>query len=142
MSETSGSSTSSPSAGTTVTKPAAPETAPESGAESVDTKFFIAQDGISGRDGGPYLDQVEREQAEIQRAKVEGREPDLDNPGPNAGTVLVTERKLVDNPHSNPSMSNQTSDVPAAPINEDLVTPYVLPVDTRTEAPTEETTPA
>lgn len=36
--------------------------------------------------GYPYLDQKLREEAEIIRARVEGREPDLDNPGTIAGT--------------------------------------------------------
>ena len=36
-----------------------------------------------------YLDDVQRESAEIQRAKVEGREPDLENPPAIQGTPLL-----------------------------------------------------
>lgn len=38
---------------------------------------------------GIYLDDVEREKAEITRAKLEGREPDLDNPPSTQGTPLL-----------------------------------------------------
>jgi len=60
-----------------------------------------------GRDGGPYLDQVECERAEVLRAKVEDREPDFDNPPPVAGTPLVTGAQLAAmvNPSSNPSQA-------------------------------------
>lgn len=58
--------------------------------------LYNAQHGKTPRTGGPYLDDVEREQAEIRRAKVEGREPDLDNPPPTAGTVLVPKSMLVE----------------------------------------------
>ena len=37
-----------------------------------------------------YLDDVEREKAEILRAKIEDREPDLENPPAAQGTPLVT----------------------------------------------------
>lgn len=69
------------------------------------TKLYNLHDGLTGRDGGPYLDQVEREAAEVRRAKVEGREPDLEHPGTTAGDPLVTARQLVEtaNPQSNPS---------------------------------------
>lgn len=39
--------------------------------------------------GGPYLDDVMRQQAEITRAKIEGREPDLKNPPAMQSTPLV-----------------------------------------------------
>ena len=38
--------------------------------------------------GAVYLDQVQRREAEVLRAKVEGREPDLDNPPAVQGTPL------------------------------------------------------
>jgi hypothetical protein len=59
--------------------------------------LYNANDGLSGRDGGPYLDLEENRLAEIRRAKVEGREPDLDNPPASAGTVLVTAAQLLAN---------------------------------------------
>lgn len=70
-----------------------------------DIKMYNPHDGLTGRDGGPYLDQVENEAAEIRRAKIEDREPDLVNPPPAAGTPLVTGPELVKmaNPASNPS---------------------------------------
>lgn len=45
--------------------------------------------------GGVYLDQVQREKAEIARAKAEGREPDLDNPPAAAGTPLVSKKQFL-----------------------------------------------
>jgi hypothetical protein len=75
-----------------MTEPAAPET-PASVLEKV--KFYIAQEGLATRDGGPYLDQVERESAEVWRAKVEEREPDFENASATAGTPLVTFNKLI-----------------------------------------------
>lgn len=69
-----------------------------------------------GRDGGPYLDDIEREQAEVRRAKIEGREPDLDNAGPVAGTVLVNADTLIKdyNPISHPSQQDVKTDLAVA----------------------------
>lgn len=69
--------------------------------------LYNPHDGLTGRDGGPYLDQEERRLAEIRRAAVEGREPDLDNPPATAGTPLVTAGQLVQmaNPTSIPSQT-------------------------------------
>lgn len=64
---------------------------------AADKALYNANDGLTGRDGGPYLDQLEDERAEILRAKVEDREPDLDNPPASAGTVLVTAGQLLAN---------------------------------------------
>jgi hypothetical protein len=63
-------------------------------ADTID--LYIAADGLTGRDGGPYLDQEERRIAEERRAVVEDREPDLENPPATAGTVLVTASQLLD----------------------------------------------
>lgn len=77
-----------------------------------DTKnLYNPHDGLTGRDGGPYLDQEERRLAEITRAAKEGREPDFDNAPATAGTPLVTAATLVAiaNPASNPSQfANET----------------------------------
>ena len=73
-----------------------------------DTKnLYNPHDGLTGRDGGPYLDQEERRLAEITRAAKEGREPDFDNAPATAGTPLVTAATLVTlaNSASNPSQS-------------------------------------
>lgn len=73
--------------------------------------LFNANDGLTGRDGGPYLDEVEAQQAEIRRAKVEGREPDLDNPPASAGIVLVTARQAFANGSVNNVPSQDGTDV-------------------------------
>lgn len=52
--------------------------------------LFNPNDGITGRDGGPYLDEEQAREAEIRRARIEGREPDLDNPGLYAGIPANT----------------------------------------------------
>lgn len=57
------------------------------------TEFYVTQKLDERRlvpGTSPYLDDVERERAEIQRAKVEGREPDLENPPAVQGTPYVT----------------------------------------------------
>lgn len=59
--------------------------------------LYNANDGLTGRDGGPYLDLEEDRLAEERRARVEGRKPDLDNPPASAGTVLVTAGQLLAN---------------------------------------------
>jgi hypothetical protein len=61
--------------------------------EDVATDFYVAQKLDERRlvpGTSPYWDDVERERAEIQRAKIEGREPDLENPPPTQGTPLYT----------------------------------------------------
>ena len=50
--------------------------------------LFNANDSVTGRDGGPYLDVVQAQADEVNRARVEKREPNLDNPPPNAGIQL------------------------------------------------------
>lgn len=59
-------------------------------------ELYNAQEGLVTRSGGPYLDDLEREAAELRRARIEGREPDLKNPGPHVGTLLVTKDQLVE----------------------------------------------
>lgn len=70
-----------------------------------DVNLYNPHDGLTGRDGGPYLDEVERRNAETIRAAKEGREPDYDNAAATAGTPLVTGPVLaqIANPASNPS---------------------------------------
>lgn len=62
-----------------------------------DKDFYNIHAGTKGRSQGVYLDEVERENAELNRAKIEGREPDFDNAPAVAGTPLVTKPQLVDN---------------------------------------------
>jgi hypothetical protein len=71
-------------------------TQPEEASEPSDVNLYLAADGLTGRDGGPYLDQEERRLAEKRRAFVEDREPDYDHPAATAGTVLVNASQLVD----------------------------------------------
>lgn len=56
--------------------------------------LYDVNKGMMKRDGGPYLDQVQRESAEIIRAQREDREPDLKNPPADAGTYLVPKHYL------------------------------------------------
>jgi hypothetical protein len=64
------------------------------GAVKVD--LYDAAQGKVPRTGGPYLDDVERRNAEEWRAKQEGREPDYANPPAVAATVLVPKHFLVE----------------------------------------------
>jgi hypothetical protein len=80
--------------------------------ETVDLRLFNVHAGLTGRDGGPYLDEVENEKAEERRAKVEGRkplDPNKENLPASAGTPLVTGPQLVNlysGSNSNPSMQS------------------------------------
>jgi hypothetical protein len=58
--------------------------------------LYDANKGKAKRTGGPYRDEIEAEQAELIRAKMEKRDPDFDNPGPYAGTRLVPESQLTE----------------------------------------------
>lgn len=76
-----------------------------------DRALYNANDGLTGRGGGPYLDQEEDILAEERRARIEGRKPDLKNPPASAGTVLVTAGQLLANAGVNnlPSVQNATA---------------------------------
>lgn len=99
--------------------PAAPVSPTSSGATSVETAeesefehdedvspanaeplksvpLFQASHGLSGRDGGPYLDDEQRIAQEELNARREGRAPDLDNPALAPSTSLVTEAQLLE----------------------------------------------
>ena len=67
--------------------------------------LYNPHDGLTGRDGGPYLDNEERRLAEIRRAAIEDREPEFDKAPATAGTPLVTGPELMRmvNPASTPS---------------------------------------
>lgn len=62
-----------------------------------DVPLYNPNDGLYGRGGGPYLDEEQAREAEIRRARVEGREPDLDNPGAYAGIQLQTAAQMIAN---------------------------------------------
>lgn len=73
--------------------------------------LYNPNDRLTGRDGGPYLDQVQAQQDEILRAKREGRKPDLDNPSANAGIPLSTAAQLIKAVDVNqPSAFHETHD--------------------------------
>jgi hypothetical protein len=83
----------------------APDISAADGSKFVEQDFYNPFDGTRGRPGGIYLDVVERERAETQRAFSEDREPDYANPPAVAGTPLVTDAQRVDNTFSNPASS-------------------------------------
>lgn len=94
-------------------------TSKEKAPEKSGLKMYNPHEGLTGRDGGPYLDQVENDLAEDRRAFVEGREPDYEaaKKNPSAGTPLVTGSQLLQmaNPASNPSQ--QGNDVLAQAVD-------------------------
>lgn len=57
--------------------------------------LYNPNDGLTGRDGGPYLDLEEARLAEERRARAEGRKPDFDSVHGYAGLPLVTAGQLV-----------------------------------------------
>lgn len=80
---------------------------PDSENETEKVGFYNVFDGTKGRTESIYLDIQERLQAEKIRARLEGREPNLDDEGslPAAvGTPLVTDAERVDNRYANPSV--------------------------------------
>jgi len=50
--------------------------------------LYNSNDSTTGRDGGPYLDVHQAEQSEVNRARIEDREPDFENLPANAGIQL------------------------------------------------------
>lgn len=68
-------------------------------------KLYNPNDGLTGRDGGPYLDEVQAVQAEERRAKIEGRKPG--DPSGIAGIPLITAAQLrvADEVNNNPSQT-------------------------------------
>lgn len=117
---------------------------------TVDRGFYNPHDGIKGRDGGPYLDFVEREAAEKIRAQREDREPVSDGSTPAvAGTPLVTAAQLIDNSTTSnvsranaPGFERALSDETFG-ANDFLADPVsVLPVSDGTEAPDDDVSPA
>lgn len=66
-----------------------------------EVKLYNVNDGLTGRDGGPYLDQIEMHDAETRRAFIEDRDPDYKNLQPTAGVQLVSAATLVNNAGAN-----------------------------------------
>lgn len=67
------------------------ETAPN---EDVD--LYNVNEGVHGRTGGPYLDDVQARAEEDRRALIEGREPNYDDLQPFVGVQLVNKQRLID----------------------------------------------
>lgn len=85
-----------PNVNVTVEYPTPPP-APAVEGKEVDTEFVYVHhvDPMRAIPGSsPYLDDVERLNAEVQRAKAEGRKPDLKNPPSTQGTPLRTPASL------------------------------------------------
>lgn len=61
-------------------------------AEETDTEvvdLYNINDGLFGRDGGPYLDQEQQRAQEVVNARREGRQPEFDNLPLTSGIVPV-----------------------------------------------------
>lgn len=93
--------------------------------------LYNAAHGKTPRTGGPYLDDVEREQAEERRAKIEGREPDLDNAPAAVGTVLVPKSALVERDVDKNHLSDTVE------VTNEPVTSYDVPVEKTEPDPTQ-----
>lgn len=76
-----------------------------------DKKLWNVNEGITGRDGGPYLDEEQARAAEEIRARIEKREPNHDEIQPYAGIMLVPAATLINTEtvNSNPSMEGSTA---------------------------------
>ena len=67
--------------------------------------LYNINDGVHGRDGGPYLDVEQAKAEEVRRAAIEGREPDFTNLV-SVGAPLVTADQLIQQ-HNNTRISRQ-----------------------------------
>lgn len=92
----------------------------EEGPVKVD--LYNANHGKAERNGGPYRDDLEAEEAEKRRAKLEGREPDLDNPPATVATVLVPKHQLVERDNDKSHYSDQV-EVTNEPVDSYVVDP-------------------
>lgn len=91
--------------------------------------LYNPNDGLTGRDGGTYLDQEEMRIAEERRARIEGRKPNYDNPGATAGIQLRTAADIIHHGVHNVIMPSQTDnqrplDVVVDAAAKDKETPY------------------
>lgn len=71
--------------------------------------LYNPNDGLTGRDGGPYLDQEEMRIAEERRAIVEGRKPDYKNLQPTAGIQLRTAADIIHHGVHNVNLPSQSA---------------------------------
>lgn len=98
---------------------------------TVTVDLYDANHGKTPRTGGPYLDDIERRNAETWRAQKEDREPDYDNPPAVVSTVLVPKSQLVerDTDKSHFSDALEVTNEPVATY--DVVTPEEKPDPTQ-----------
>lgn len=85
--------------------------------------LYNVNDGIHGREGLPYLDQVEQLQQEIVNAAREGRKPNLDEPATYPGIVTVPGATLQNN-HNNTLLAGDdrrlSTEIRAIPVAKDV----------------------
>lgn len=105
------------------------KTVDDNGDTTVD--LYIASHGKTPRTGGPYMDDIERERAEQIRAKMEDREPDLENPPATAGTRLVPKSMLYETDVDKRHFSD-TIEVVNEPVDS-----YVVPAESTEPDPTQ-----
>lgn len=77
------------------------------------TPVYNVAEGISGRDGGPYLDRVQSLEHEVVSAAREGREPNYENPLPGPGVQAVTAGALF---AAHPPLPNGPTEITVDPI--------------------------
>ena len=71
-----------------------------------DVPVYNPNAGLSPRVGGPYLDQLELERAEVQRAVVEKRNPDFTNMAGTAGVPLMTAGQVANLHGGSPALAD------------------------------------
>ena len=81
-----------------------------------DREFFYPThlDPMRKLPGGTYLDDVQRREAEVQRAKVEKREPDFKN-APAVQSTPLLERSVVENTTVIPADHKADKTLPVSP---------------------------
>lgn len=102
------------------------------------TALFNVNDGLTGRDGGPYLDREEQHEAERRRAIVEEREPDYSQKTATAGTQLVTGPQLVLQTANTNHIPSQEGVNPLGDSLQKIAEDDSTPVEVFTIAPTDE----
>lgn len=77
------------------------------------TPVYNVTEGLSGRDGGPYLDRVQSLEHEVVSASREGREPNYENPLPGPGVQAVTAGALF---AAHPPLATGPTEITVDPI--------------------------
>ena len=74
-------------------------------------KVYNPNDGLTGRDGGPYLDIEEAKEREIRSARMENREPDFSGSARGIGIPEKTARDILDRRYFPPSQKDAPEEV-------------------------------